>query len=721
MNTPEAEDDRFHVAATGVTVLGTRVLKHNDTFAVLNLLGDIDRTQSGDQGLYHSGTKFVSRLRLRLNRKPLLLLSSGMLQSNVVLEVDLTNADIHDENGRLTIPYASVHVSRAIFLREDVCFQRLQVSNYGDEAVSFSLEIELDSNFVDIFEVRGTRRAKHGSKRPPELGTDSVVLGYRGLDDIVRNARFDFSPAPTNVTEHAVAYDVRLGVRQTKEFYIWATCLVEDEQPRISAFETALAETVNSVQSSLDEQCQIYSSNEQFNEWVSRSQSDLRMLSTESPAGIYPYAGVPWYSAAFGRDGIWTALQTLWIAPEISAGVLRFLSATQAQDVDPSRDAEPGKIVHEMRDGEMAALREIPFGRYYGSVDSTPLYLVLAARYYEATSDRALIESIWDNLLKAAHWLEHYGDLDGDGFVEYGRRSKDGLIQQGWKDSSDSVFHRDGTLATGPIALCEVQAYAYEARLGMALLARVLGEPERAVHFERDAEALRSSFDRAFWCQELSTYALALDARKLPCRVKTSNAGHCLYSGIVLPARAERLAQCLLSEELFSGWGVRTLGSEEKRYNPMAYHNGSIWPHDSAIVAAGLAEYGFKRQACRILTGMFDASVFSELHRLPELFCGFSRRQGQGPTLYPVACSPQAWASGAVFMLLKAVLGLEASAIDQRITFRHPILPSFLERVELRNLAVGSARVDLALHRYPEDVVISVIRKTGHVEVLMVK
>jgi glycogen debranching enzyme len=721
VNTFEAEEDRFHVAATSLTVLGTRVLKHNDTFAVLNRLGDIEATGAGHQGIYHSGTKFVSRLRARMNGRPLLMLSSSMLESDVVLQVDLTNPDIPDKNDRLVVPYGSVHVSRSIFLRNDVWFQRFQLSNYGREPVALQLSIEIDSDFVDIFEVRGTRRARRGERLPSEVGTEYVVLGYRGLDGVERRTRYEFSPAPTTLGERGITFDLNLAAQQSKEIYVWVACLTEHEQAKLTAFETALTETVKASRSFIDGQCQIYSSNEQFNRWVNRSQSDLGMLLTETPHGPYPHAGVPWFSTPFGRDGIWTALQMLWIAPEIAAGVLRFLSATQAEWFDSELDAEPGKIVHEMREGEMAALREIPFGRYYGSVDSTPLYLMLAARYYRATADRALIASIWPSLSKAAQWVEEYGDVDGDGFVEYGRRSKDGLLQQGWKDSSDSVFHRDGTLATGPLALCEVQGYAYEARLGMAMLSQVMGEPERAARYERDAETLRTRFDDAFWCDELSTYALALDAKKLACRVRTSNAGHCLYTGIAYPARAQALTQTLFHETMFSGWGIRTLATDEERYNPMSYHNGSLWPHDNAIVAAGLAQYGFKREAQRVLTGMFEASSFAEFHRLPELFCGFTKNPGQGPTLYPVACSPQAWASGTVFMLLRAVLGLDISAIDQRVTFTHPTLPSFLERLELRNIRVGSACVDIALHRYPDDVVISVTRKTGTLEVLMVK
>jgi glycogen debranching enzyme len=461
------------------------------------------------------------------------------------------------------------------------------------------------------------------------------------------------------------------------------------------------------------------SSNELFNEAIRRAISDLYMLITEKPTGLYPYAGIPWFTAAFGRDALITALEALWIDPAIARGVLSFLAENQATTIDAASDAEPGKILHEVRNGEMAALGEVPFRRYYGSVDSTPLFIMLAGAYVARTHDETTAYRLWPHLEAALEWIERYGDRDGDGFVEYYRATGQGLQNQGWKDSWDSVFHADGSLAEGPIALCEVQGYVYAARLAMATIGRRLGHDAVAAAQEKKAEALRVAFEAAFWCEEIGTYALALDGRKQPCRVRSSNAGHCLLAGIVSPDRARRLAEGFMSNAFFTGWGIRTIASGEARFNPMGYHNGSVWPHDNALIALGLARYGHTEAVAKIFNGLFDAALHIDMRRLPELFCGFARRRTQGPTFYPVACSPQAWAAATLPALLQASLGLSIDPASNSVIFNKPALPSFMDELTLHNISLGTGRISVFIRRIGREVALNVIERHGDVHVVV--
>jgi len=713
--------DQFYILATSSLAAATPlVLKQGDTFGVFDRHGDCTRLGLGEQGLYHRDTRYLSRLDLRLGRSRPLLLSSTVREGNDLLVADLTNPDIVLTPDAV-LPRGTLHVYRAKFIWQDTCHERLRLSNHGLAAVDFSLVLLFESDFADIFEVRGTRRERRGTALPPEVGPSCVVLSYRGLDQAVRRTQIDFDPAPRELSGGSARFDLRLAPQAAAHIEIAVTCQAPVPRCVPARHDHALEEAATRLSDRRRSLGQVTTSNQSFNAWLQRSAADLGMMLTATEHGPYPYAGVPWFSTLFGRDGIITALEVLWLDPAPARGVLESLAALQAAETDPVRDAEPGKVVHEVRGGEMAALGEVPFGRYYGSVDATPLFVMLAAAYLERTGDVAFARRLWPHVLRALAWMDGPGDVDGDGFVEYARRSAHGLVHQGWKDSADSVFHEDGRLADGPIALCEVQAYVYGARLGAARVGEALGEHATAEALRTSAAALRESFEHHFWSEELGTFVMALDGGKRPCNVRSSNAGHALFTGIASTEHARRVAGTLLDDLSFSGWGVRTLSAAERRYNPMSYHNGSVWPHDNALVAAGLGRYGWRAQAARILTALHECTPHLDLHRMPELMCGFKRRVGEGPTLYPVACAPQAWAAGAVFLMLQACLGLQVDAVAGRLLFKAPLLPGFLDTVRIEGLEVGESVVDVRLHRDGPDVALHVDRRRGQLAVLLEK
>jgi glycogen debranching enzyme len=695
-----------------------RILKHGETFVVLDRHGDARPGGRSSSGLYHDGTRHLSLFTLHVAGDRPLLLKSTVTTDNLLLAVDLTNPDRSQD---LDLDADTVHLFRGKLVRDGVMHETLRLTNHGLTPVAFPVTWRFAADFVDLFEVRGSKRAQRGQLLGAEVAADQVALAYRGLDGVVRRTLVRAHPRPARIAGDAIRFDVVLAPKQEATLELEVVCEGERTPARIAPARWAPAyRALTEERAAARARCvTLFSDNPLFNRWLDRSVADLYMMVTDTEHGPYPYAGVPWYNTVFGRDGIWTALFTAWVDPAIARGVLGYLAATQADRDDEASDAEPGKIVHELRRGEMAALGEIPFRRYYGTIDATPLFVALAGAYYQRTGDADTIARLWPHLERAIAWMDDDGDRDGDGFLEYGRRSANGLVQQGWKDSDDSVFHSDGTLAPGPIALCEVQGYAYAARRAGARLAQLLGDAARADQLDQAATRLRTRFEDAFWCDHLGTYALALDGDKRRCAVLTSNPGHCLHAGIVDPARARRVAESLLSDEMFSGWGVRTVGRLETRYNPMSYHDGSVWPHDCAIAAAGLARYGMKREALRIFSALFDASVFMDLNRLPELMCGFSRKTGQGPTQYPVACSPQAWSSAAVFALLEACLGLAIDAPARRVRITAPCLPPWLGWLDLRDLCVAGGRLDLRVRRLDDGCAVDVLAAEGDVQLIV--
>jgi glycogen debranching enzyme len=542
-----------------------------------------------------------------------------------------------------------------------------------------------------------------------------VELAYAGLDEVERRTRIQLPEGAGRVGEGMAQLSLTLKPGEPAAFAVLIECELRagGARRRLGFARGAASPPADGLGA------RIVTSSAVANAWIRGASADLAMLTAATAQGPFPYAGVPWFCTPFGRDALVTAYELLWIEPGLARSVLRFLADHQAQADDPARDAEVGKIVHEMRAGEMAGLGEVPFGRYYGSVDATPLFVLLAAAYHERSGDDAFLEALWPHLELALGWLDGPGDPDGDGFVEYVRRDDGGLANQGWKDSHDAVMHADGSLAEGAIALCEVQAYVYGARRGLARVARRLGRAQLASRLEADADRLRRAFAEAFWCDDLGCHALALDGRKRRCRVRSSNSGHTLLTGLALPEHAEIVARTLLADDLFSGFGVRTLASSAVRYNPMSYHNGSVWPHDNALLAAGLSRYGAGEAARTLFLGLFDAFRLLEENSLPELLCGFQRSAGEPPTRYPVACTPQAWSAGAVSLLLQAALGIRVEAGAREIRLERPLLPHSIDQVTLHGLDVGEASVDLLLERDGDGVGLRVLRRVGELEVVL--
>jgi glycogen debranching enzyme len=681
------------------TTIGLFALKSNEEFLVADGLGDINGR--GD-GLFRHDTRVLSRFHFKIGDSAPSLLSSGVSEDNVFFRANVTNRPLPELGGRVT-PQGVIHIERARFLWEGRLHERLTLTNYGGQKVPVPLRFDFAADFADIFEVRGFhRRAKRGHTLPAQVDSHAVTLAYEGLDGVRRVCVIAFSMRPNQLTTEIAEFALELPEHGRLVLYL-EIAPNRQAAPDRERFRTAAAKARVAMRCKRRRGASLHCPSRPFRIWIEKSRSDLALLTTELRTGPYPYAGIPWFSTAFGRDGIVTALQMLWLDPSLARGVLAFLADNQARETSAFQDAMPGKIMHETRKGEMSALGEVPFSRYYGAVDATPLFLMLAGAYAQRTADMAFIDRLWPALDMAMTWIDGDGDSNRDGFVDYVAARATGLVNQGWKDSGDSVFHADGRLAEGPIALIEVQGYAYAAREAMAWLAERRGDKERARRLREQARALRAAVEKSFWIPELGFYAIALDGRGEPCRVRASNAGQLLYTHLPSPDRAAKLTEQLLSAAFNDGWGIRTLAEGEVRFNPMSYHNGSVWPHDTALCAAGMANYGNRRAAAHLLSQLFAASMHFDT-RLPELYCGFRRRAGEPPVGYPVACLPQAWSSGAAFMLLQACLGIDIDATNRIVHIDRPELPSDIERLAVRDLAIDDARISVLFERVGERV-----------------
>ena len=751
------------------TDLGSvQVLKHGNLYLLTDPFGDIHPDSRG-LGLYHLDTRLLSCCFLRVGgERPVLL--KGSMGANFRGSIQLTNpsadrnpdAKVHPE---LDVAGRTIGISRDRLIGNNGMEERVRIVNHAERDLAFVVELELGCDAADIFEVRGYPRPERGTLLPIALTATRATFRYDGLDGMRRSTHVAFSDAADDAgpidgrSADEVAqggsvrfrWDVRLapGERRDLRWTIWSTTIrvgegrVSDDE-RAQASERALRLTEETAGSqagaavlfpeppliSADDGASAYrawsrgttaiqTDHELFNLTLDRSLADLRLLINDGPGPDQRYvaAGVPWFATLFGRDALIASLQALAFRPQIAMETLAVLAAYQATEVDDWRDAEPGKMLHELRIGEMAGAGEVPHTPYYGSVDSTPLWLIVFGATFDWTGDRAFVDRYWPNALAALDWIDRYGDKDGDGLVEYERRSARGLLNQGWKDSGDAIRDRSGRGPTMPVALAEVQGYVYDAKRRMAGLATVRGETDFANRLLAEAEALRRRFEERFWVEDQRYYAMALDGEKRQLDAIGSNAGHCLWSGIASAGRARDVADRLMSPALFSGWGIRTYAEGQPGYNPIGYHTGSVWPHDTSLIAAGLKRYGFNDESNRLVGRVFQAAQQFDEYRLPELFCGFDRDESAQPVPYPVACSPQAWAAGASFLFVETMLGLRAHAPSNELELHHPNLPDWIGKITLTNLRVGDASVDLLFHRWRGTTSAEVLRKVGDLSV----
>jgi glycogen debranching enzyme len=684
------------------------VLKQGDTFLVADPTGDVS---GGDDGLFHNDTRILSLFRLELAGRAPWVLGAAVSRDNVFFTATLTNFPLPPLGGTAT-PEGVIHIERKRLLWDNRIYERLHFTNFSTAPATIPVSIMVGADYRDMFEVRGQRRTAHGELYRPEAGEAAITLRYEGLDSVCRTTVIAFSAQPARIDGQGAAFLIDVPQAGNAELYV-EVGLAAAPRPGAPRYRAAAAQALMAARRTRLRSARLRTRSRLFDEWIERSQADLALLTTELPTGPYPYAGIPWFSTPFGRDAIITCLQTLWLNPALARGVLNFLAHNQAHETSRFRDSAPGKIMHETRKGEMAALSELPFGKYYGGVDTTPLFVVLACAYAERTGDHAFIDDLWPALLAAMDWIGDPGNCDEHGFLCYARGAETGLANQGWKDSQDSISHADGSLADGRIALVEVQGYVFAALRGMSRLAA--GRQDRALADRWAARAgrLRQAVETQFWMEDEGFYGLALDGAGRLCRVRASNPGHLLFCGLPAPDRAARVADGLMGAAFRTGWGIRTLASGTARFNPMSYHNGSVWPHDTALCAAGIAAYGQRAETVQLMANMFESAVQFNM-RLPELFCGFPRAAGEPPIPYPVACLPQAWAAGAIFMMLQACLGLSVDGARGEIVIDRPYLPEGVDRLSIRRILVGAEPVDLTFERSGGRVVAFADGSGGH-------
>ena len=708
---------------------GTTTLKSGSLFMVTQTSGDLPghsaRMGPHGLGLYFHDTRFLDEKRMHVNGRPMtLLFESADLGDRCTRE--LTNPELPVLRGEGTIhkEVIGLHVDTTLNgeVREVLMFR-----NFSRERVEVTLTLAYGSDFGDMFSVRGMKPGARGRLDEPHAENGVLRLGYTGADHRRRTTEITFDPSPASIggacaTFHLIL-DPACAQRLEVVFRLSDEPLSEahnglEVSPEAGAKQVADISGLLGLPSS---RVRLRTSNELFNRVMRRSFSDLAMLETRQGGDLFFAAGVPWYVALFGRDSIITALETLAFAPDVGRATLMVLARHQGTERNPERDEEPGKILHELRVGEMAQLGEVPFTPYYGTVDATPLFLVLLGEYLQWTGDIECFAMLRPQVDAALDWLEHDGDPDHDGLFEYVSQASDGLVNQGWKDSYNAIVNADGSLATPPVALVEMQGYVFRAFRAVANVYRATADGERAALLERRADEVRDRFEEAFWSPETGNYALALQGEpgsKRLAAVDASNQGQALWGGIVADAHAGAVRDSIMDpDRLNAGWGVRTLSQAAAAYNPFDYQTGAVWPHDSALVAVGLRSYGFDEDALEIFTGLYEAATRFDLYRLPELFAGFDRATYGRPVRYPVACSPQAWAAGSLPYLLTSVLGIVPDAFARTLHVIRPRLPEWLDWVEIKGLTVGASHVDLRFERFGDISLAAVTSKSPHMQV----
>jgi glycogen debranching enzyme len=700
------------------------VIKDEDLFFLTDPTGDVPLNNEQGFGLYYHDCRFLQGYEFRIARaRPnALAATSGQGSTSQFI---LTNPDLRQLNGtKLAKQSVGITWHRTIQALDLTVRDVIAVTNYVADSIQVGLSFDFQAGFADIFEIRGLHPKKTGRHEKPAWKRGALCFAYDGADGIYRTLRIAMRSASLTKRKSGADLKLSLASNETKRIHVTLAISESSKKKRSIPKTHPSANTAKQANAREDSSkgllsvTQLNSSSPLLNKVFQRSIRDLRMLRTSLEGLEYFSAGLPWYGALFGRDSIISSLQVLAFEPRLAEQTLRLLAKYQATQVSEWRDEQPGKILHELRVGELAHLNEIPQTPYFGSVDATPLFLIMVARHANWTGDLSLFQELKPSVERAFEWITRYGDATGNGYLEYDSRSSKGLGNQGWKDSGDSIVNADGTLATPPIALVEVQGYVYLAKISMADLYEKTGDHPAAARLRAEAEALRTRFERDFWLKEKDIYALALQSGQTPAAVISSNPGQMLWSRMVQPARAAKTAEHLMSPEMFTGWGIRTLSSGERRYNPIGYHLGSVWPHDNSIIVAGFRAYGLDEPACGVFAGVLKAAMHFAHYRLPEVFAGYSKEEFPTPVRYPVACHPQAWASGAVPFMVESLLGLVPSAFDKKLQIVRPVLPKAVRHLELKGLRVGESTIDLRFDRNADSIIVAdVTRVRGELKV----